>query len=54
MTVQQLQRLLTLSRTWHDVTVRHLAGLPREEQTDYLDRVIVAIAKGEADWRGIS
>lgn len=51
MKVWQLRYLLNMSRTWHDVTVEHLANLPKKDQTDYLDRVINMIARGEAEWR---
>lgn len=51
MKVHQLRALLRMSRTWPDATLHNMATLPKHQQTDYLDRVIVAIAKGEAEWR---
>lgn len=54
MKVSQLRRLLAMSRRWHNVTVEHLAALPASEQHDYMDRAIVAIARGESEWRALS
>lgn len=51
MTVQELRDLLSMARTWSDDLVTEIADFPRKDQIDYMDRVIVAVAKGEREWR---
>lgn len=51
MKVSQLRALLRLVRGMDDRTLYEVASLPRLFMWDYQDRVIVAVAQGEIEWR---
>lgn len=51
MKVTMLRRLLAMARTLNDRDLADVAALPTNQQRDYVDRVIVAVARGEIQWR---
>ena len=51
MKVKELTGLLGLVRRLDDVVLNEVASLPRFAMRDYADRVIVAVARGEQEWR---
>lgn len=51
MTVRELSGLLRLVRRLDDRVLWEIATMPQSLARDYMDRAIVAVARGEREWR---
>jgi hypothetical protein len=51
MTARHLSALLTLVRRMEDRVLYEVATVPDRLLTDFMDRAIVAVARGEREWR---
>ena len=51
MTVRELSGLLRLVRRLDDRVLWEIATMPESLARDYTDRAIVAVARGEREWR---
>ena len=51
MNARMLRALLALVKKLDDLVLYEVATMPVGLQRDYIDRVIVAVAKGEREWR---
>jgi len=51
MTVRELRALLSLVRRVEDRVLYEIATCPQRLLTDFKDRAIVAVARGEREWR---